>query len=279
MVVAAFPGVIIRYALLALLLWAQTAAAAELTLIIDDVGYRQTDKGVLALPAATTLSVLPHTPWGRQLAIAGWRRGNEIMLHLPMLADGGNALGPSALVGGMTPWEVQVTIKRALADIPFVQGINNHMGSTLTRQRPMMDSVMTEVADRDLYFVDSLTTPDSVAYDAAVAQGIPALKRHVFLDNETQEVDLQKQFDQAVTIAKRYGRAVLIGHPYPETLAFLEQTLPILEDQGVSLVPASALLSDEQRAQLRPLKPPTAFLHKLPTPQASQASLGGVRLH
>ncbi|WP_229360376.1 divergent polysaccharide deacetylase family protein [Ferrimonas sediminicola] len=249
-------------------MWTQGVTAAELTLIIDDVGYRQTDKGVLALPAATTLSVLPHTPWGRQLAVAGWRRGHEIMLHLPMLADGGNALGPSALVGGMSPWEMRLTIKRALADIPFVRGVNNHMGSTLTRQRPLMDRVMGELSQHHLYFVDSLTTPDSVAFDAAREQGIPALRRHVFLDNETEEVDLEKQFSQAITIARKHGQAVLIGHPYPETLAFLEQALPTLASQGVSLVPASALLSDKQRAQLRPMAPPTAFLHRLPEPNS-----------
>ncbi|USD37559.1 divergent polysaccharide deacetylase family protein [Ferrimonas sp. SCSIO 43195] len=268
--VATGSGVTIKQIVAAVLLCCSTlATAAELSLIIDDVGYRHTDHRVLNLPAGTTLSVLPHTPWGRQLAVSGWRQGHEIMLHLPMLAEAGNALGPSALLPGMSQWQVQLTIKRALADVPFVRGVNNHMGSELTRQRPMMDKVMTELAERKLFFVDSLTTPESVAYDSAAAHGIPALKRHVFLDNETQDVDLNRQFEQALTIAQKYGKAVLIGHPYPETLSYLERNLSRLPEMGIRLVPTSTLLSDRQRQWMRPVQPPTAYLHKLPAPVPS----------
>lgn len=252
-------------ALLALVLslLSVTVNAAKLALIIDDVGYRRTDVGVLNLPVPVTLSVLPHTPWGNELAIEGWRRGHEIMLHLPMVAEAGNKLGPSAITASMDEWQIALTIKRALADIPFVTGLNNHMGSQLTQQRQVMDRVMTEVSKQKLYFIDSLTTPESTAFEAAQNAGIPSLKRHVFLDNQLDEAYLQQQLQQAIDISKRYGKAILIGHPYPETLAFLETALPKLKQQDIQLVTPSSLLSKLQRAQLKTVAPATAYLHKL----------------
>ncbi|MGL5046800.1 MAG: divergent polysaccharide deacetylase family protein [Shewanella sp.] len=67
--------------------------ATKITLIIDDIDYRHTDKAVLALPSTVTLSALPHTPLGKDLANAAHQKGHEIMQHLPMQALNGKTLG------------------------------------------------------------------------------------------------------------------------------------------------------------------------------------------
>jgi polysaccharide deacetylase 2 family uncharacterized protein YibQ len=94
---------------------------------------------------------------------------------------------------------------------------------------------MSELQDRDLYFVDSRTTADTVAADAARAAGVPHLSRRVFLDNEPNVEAIAERFEFAVAEARRLGVAVAIGHPYPETIEFLQRALPQLEDESIQL--------------------------------------------
>ena len=97
-----------------------------------------------------------------------------------------------------------------------------------------------------LFFVDSLTSAYSIAWQQAVGQAVPALTRDVFLDNDTGIDALEKQFQQAMDIAKKHGSAVLIGHPYPTTVAFLNKSLGRLDEAGIRLVSASALIHNLQ---------------------------------
>lgn len=104
-----------------------------ITIIIDDIGYRYTDALALSLPSEVTFSVLPNTPLASELALSGHAQGRDIMLHLPMEAHSDRALGPAALTSDMYPEAISDTTRQALLSLPFAIGVNNHMGSRLTR--------------------------------------------------------------------------------------------------------------------------------------------------
>ncbi len=226
-----------------LLCCATVQAAPRLALIIDDVGAREADRAALTLPDSVTLAFLPHTPWGRELALAAWREDRELMLHLPMATTGPKSPGPWAIEPDLDRWQVQYRVKKALADIPFVSGVNNHMGSAVTPNPDQMAWVMEVLSLKGLYFVDSLTTADSRAYEQAQAWGVASLKRDVFLDPDRAPGTLETQWQTALAQAHRLGDVLVIGHPYPETLAFLQTALPALSEQGIQLVPLSALFT------------------------------------
>ena len=54
------------------------------------------------------------------------------------------------------------------------------------------------------------------------------------------------QFRRLLNLARLHGAAVAIGHPRPTTLAFLEQALPTLEQEGIELVPVKAVIRGQQ---------------------------------
>ncbi|MEZ9540195.1 divergent polysaccharide deacetylase family protein [Shewanella sp. 10N.286.51.B8] len=227
--------------LLALLLTAPVQAT-QIAIIIDDIGYRQTDEAVLSLPNGITLSVLPHTPLGQQLAKQGHQRGNEIMLHIPMQALNGKNLGQGGLTNEMDEQELKHQLKDSIANIPYAKGANNHMGSLLTQLESPMTWLMQSLKEQDLYFVDSRTTRFSVASEQAQQHEVPLLRRQIFLDNDVSEQALEKQFKQIILKAKNDENIVVIAHPYPETVHFLNQNLHRLEAEGISLVHTSKLL-------------------------------------
>jgi polysaccharide deacetylase 2 family uncharacterized protein YibQ len=222
---------------------AQTSSSAQLVIIIDDIGnnYAQ-GQAMVELEGPLTLAFLPHTPYAKKLASNAHQRDKEIILHAPMENSVAAPLGPGALTKALSKTEFQQTLTQAIAAIPYIQGINNHMGSALTQNAQAMQWVMETLQQEQLYFVDSLTSAKSVAYQQAKAHQLPALRRHVFLDNQKTEKALSLQWDKALRIAKKTGRAILIGHPYPESHAFLAKNLPKLAAQGIELVPASRLL-------------------------------------
>ncbi|NMH60091.1 divergent polysaccharide deacetylase family protein [Alteromonas ponticola] len=227
-------------------------AAPRIMLIMDDIGYRHTDRAALALPKEVIFSILPATPLAEELAVEASAQGRDVMLHLPMEALNGQKLGPQALQAGMFPNAISETFARAMDTVPFAIGVNNHMGSMLTQQTEPMLALMQEIKARDLFFVDSRTTVNSVAEQVARNIGLPVVSRNVFIDHTMTVESMEKSLQRLVSLAKRRGFAVGIAHPHPMTVRFLLESLPSLEQQGIYLVsanqyfkPASRMLAAE----------------------------------
>jgi polysaccharide deacetylase 2 family uncharacterized protein YibQ len=232
---------------------ASLPTTAKLVLILDDIGY-SAEAGLRAidLPALITFAVIPHTPHGKALAEAAHLAGRELMLHAPMSNLSGMELGEGGLTLQQSEEEFLQVLTASLADIPYIKGVNNHTGSELTAAVQPMQWVMQELKKRDLYFVDSMTTRDSVAGATAAQFRVPSLRRHVFLDNIQTAEAIHIEFKRAVALAQEQGYAVAIGHPYPETLAYLESALPLLAASQVEIVPVSVLLAQLEAAGQTP---------------------------
>ncbi len=215
----------------------------QVAIIIDDIGYQKVDPDIIRLPYALTVAVMPFTPNGHDMITLARQHGKEIMLHMPMEAVAQNhLLGKGALRRPMNKQQVQQALNKALDSVPQAIGVNNHMGSLYTSLPEQMDWVMQVVAARGLYFIDSKTTGKSVVTATTQKHGVKTRSRDVFLDNDKSYKALDRQFNQLIQLAKHHGHAVAIGHPYPETYRYLKKNLPRLAQQGIKVVPASALL-------------------------------------
>lgn len=218
------------------------AEPARLAIIIDDIGYNLAlSERAARLPGQFTLAVLPFTPHGNQVAHLADERGKELMLHLPMSNLKDMPLGRGGLTTGMARETLQNTLRADLVSLPLVRGVNNHMGSKLTQDAQAMGWVMSELAARKLYFIDSRTSPLTQAQRAAEQSGVPSTKRDVFLDDVIEPGAIRRQLDLALQLARKQGSAVAIGHPYPATLQLLENIQPLLSQANIQLVPASQL--------------------------------------
>jgi len=221
------------------------AAQAWVSIIIDDLGYGLDSGQALAdSPYAITLAIIPFTPHGRDIAELAHKQDKEVMLHAPMETMS-NTRWEAGLTTEMNEDQIITRMGEMLDNIPFVQGVNNHGGSKLTQDSGRMGWIMSYLAQRHLYFVDSRTISTSVASDAANQADIPNDSRDVFLDNVKDEGAIRKQIDKLRQIALKNGRAIGIGHPYDETLAALEKELPRFERAGIKLVKVSDLIQTE----------------------------------
>lgn len=217
-----------------------------ISIIIDDLGNDdQAGQRVIKLPGLLTYAFLPHTPHAQGLAELAFQLGKEILLHQPMEAMLHNALGPGGLTIDLSHRQFIEVLNSNMASIPHIAGINNHMGSLLTRHRVHMQWLMRYISQYDeLFYVDSYTTAATVVAQIANENWVPNMRRDVFLDNDRSPSSIEQQFDRLLSIAAKNGRALAIGHPYPETLAVLEKRLPKLRQSGYRLIPVSQLLNE-----------------------------------
>ena len=241
------------------------ALAPRIALIIDDLGYNlELGRRALALPGPITVAVLPFTPHTTALAQLAADAGIDVILHEPMQAADETVCAPGTLTTSMSDADLRGQLAHALAQVPQAIGVNNHTGSLLTAQRAPMVSLMAELHAQSLFFLDSRTTPDTVARDVAVERGVPSARRDVFLDHVVAAHDIAAEFERAISIARQQGHAVLIAHPYQLSLTFLEQALPTLAAQGIVLVKLATLLEPVSAPATPELRADRASLHTTP---------------
>jgi polysaccharide deacetylase 2 family uncharacterized protein YibQ len=216
----------------------------KVAIIVDDLGYdRRMAKKFLEMDAAFTFSVLPHTTYTKSIAREASKHGREIMLHLPMepLEFPQNDPGPGALLSAMGPDELIRQLKKNLAAVPGVKGVNNHMGSKMTADSTQMYQIFSVLKKQGLFFIDSRSTPETLGKPSARLFKVPFAERDVFIDHEYKPKFIRKQIKLLIQTARKNGKAVGIMHPSKTTYNILREMLPELKRQ-VQMVPASEVV-------------------------------------
>jgi len=233
--------------------WRRNAVAAPaldgrpaITLVIDDMGWmrRYTDQA-MALPGPLTLAWFPFAHKLPEQVAAAAARGHEAMLHMPMqgYSDSIKQTGPDPLRIDLPPEVNRALLRDAIAAVPGIVGVNNHMGTVATLDPLLMELVAREVQAHGMLFLDSVVVPHSVALCCAELAGVPAAARDVFIDNVGNPAVIWGQLAATEAFARRRGHAIAIAHPRPRTLAALEVWLPTLAAKGFALWPLSATVA------------------------------------
>ena len=213
-------------------------------IIIDDIGYdRKMADGFLDLGIPLTFSVLPMGTFNASI-VKKARAGNvEIMLHLPMEPDNYPSVnpGPGALLSSMTPDQLIAQLNADLDSIDGVRGVNNHMGSKLTASSEQLRQIFTILKKRDLFFVDSRTSVNTLCRPSAELLQLPFAERDVFIDHEPTREFVKKQLNLLIKRARRQGYAIGIAHPHSVTYRILKEQLPVLKKK-IEVVPASQVV-------------------------------------
>ena len=192
-----------------------------IAIIIDDMGYdRKLCEKFIRLAAPITCSILPGSPHRVEIAKYAHKNGKCIMLHLPMEPEQYPAInpGPGALLSSMPPDTLIRVLKQDLAAVPYISGVNNHMGSRLTADSDKMNQVLSILRTRHLFFIDSRTTAHTVARSSARLFSVPFAQRDIFLDNVPSKDRIEKQIEKLAS----YG---LTNKEIAEALGYDDSTL------------------------------------------------------
>jgi hypothetical protein len=214
-------------------------------IIIDDFGYRndKVSDGFLKLNAKMTYAVIPghsySSLFGRKAVDAGY----EVVVHMP-LENTGKTFGEEefVLLTSMKEDEMIKRLNKALDEIPTAIGMNNHQGSKASADSSVVISIAKVIKERNLFFIDSRTTAESIIESTMESLNIPTARRNVFLDNDDEEEKIIAQLMELAQKASELGFAIGIGHVKPKTLSVLEKYIPILKQRGFKFEFVSKML-------------------------------------
>jgi polysaccharide deacetylase 2 family uncharacterized protein YibQ len=197
--------------------------------------------GILVINAPLTLSILPQEVYSAWIAEEGYKLGRDVIMHVPMEATRPLKLGKGGLYTWMTDEEIANVMDKNVNSIPHIIGVSSHMGSAFTKDQRVMHAVISELKKKQLFFLDSVTSPRTVGYKTAKELGLKAYKRDVFLDDSNDPEDIAVQWNRLVRIARSKGYALALGHARKNTIEFLEETLK--NNSEVLVVPLTKLMN------------------------------------
>jgi polysaccharide deacetylase 2 family uncharacterized protein YibQ len=213
----------------------------KIVLILDDVGFdRQPVAEAVRIDPNLNFSVLPNAPHATEVATQLHQRGFEVLCHLPMEPEHFPRVSPGsgAVLVSMSDDEIARATIANVDGVPYALGVNNHMGSRATADRRVMTSVLGALPE-DMYFIDSRTTPVSVAAAVAHEMSIHSASRDVFLDDIETDAAVRRQLMDLAREADAHGIAIGIGHMYPVTIRVLSAEVPRLRREGWRFIRAS----------------------------------------
>lgn len=216
----------------------------KIVIIIDDLGLsHKSAKEIADLQGPLTMAFLPYAGGLKETTSYARQKGHELLIHVPMQPLNGKLdPGPVALTTDMSWPDFDKKLAIIFKSFDGYVGINNHMGSRLTQNKPAMKRLMRSLKEKGLLFVDSKTIATSVAADTARNHFVPYGERDVFLDHYTSLEAVRQSLKLTEQIARAKGQAIAIGHPKPRTIQALREWLPTLNEKGFSLVPVSAII-------------------------------------
>ena len=187
----------------------------RMAIIIDDAGndMKGTEE-ILDMPVKLTLAVMPFLSTTKKDAAAAHEKGMDVIVHMPMEPKSGRPewLGPGAITSSLTDEEVRERVEKAIDDVPYAIGMNNHMGSKVTSDKRIMSIVLDVCRERGLFFVDSRTNFRSVVGELAVSKNMPPVGNDIFLDDRNSKPHIRQQMELAAKRAAEKNMCVVIGH-------------------------------------------------------------------
>ena len=202
----------------------------KLAIIIDDITTSYQIKKAKEIGYTVNLAFLPPTKVHPNSANIAQDVENH-MIHLPLEASPNFTSQEKDVLNTSDSYEIiEKRIKHLRELYPKVIYTNNHTGSVFTENDNAMDNLYKALKKYNFIFVDSRTSPNSVAKKYAEKYAMPFYVRNTFIDNNKDKTYIKNQLLKAVTLAKKNGFAIAIGHPYKETFEVLKNSQEILEE-------------------------------------------------
>ena len=244
-------GLIIFVVILMFMLNRPPKPKGLIAFVLDDWGYNKKNiKRVLEIERPITIAILPNLRYSKYIADK-FRKNNDmydIILHLPLESKSGRAEEDNTIKESMTEEKILSILDDDIKTIPDIVGVSNHQGSKATEDKRVMKVVLNELKNRKLFFLDSVTSPESVCSDIARRIRLKYIQRDIFLDI-TDQTDLEhfedyikKQIRELMDAAIENGKAVGVGHNKKATLKVIKELIPEIEEKGIKIVPLKELV-------------------------------------
>ena len=218
--------------------WSDASGIPDIVIVVDDFGNSTALLDDYAqLPSEVVFAVLPDLPVTQKSGQVASQNGHEVIIHVPMQAEGGGNPGKRYIKTTSTQAEIAELLTAFKSQLPMAIGANNHMGSAVTANRDVMEIVLNELHAHNLFFLDSYTSGSSKGPSLARTLGYPALKRDMFLDvPDSSDATLAAKINSLGNFKGRREPIVVITHCHNrDKLTALQKFIAQIKGMGLKL--------------------------------------------
>lgn len=223
------------------------AGAPKIALVVGGVGLDPTaaNAAIDELPEAVTLAFAPYGAGLDALAQRARGRGHEILLQTPMepFDFPQNNPGPHTLLTGGQGGPDLTDLHWLMSRFTGYVGVMNYLGARFTADERALTPILTDIAERGLFFIDDGASPQSIAATLAPRMAAPCARVDIVLDAKETPQSIDAALAQLETLARQSGSAIGFATARPATIARLSRFARDLERRGVALAPVTATLS------------------------------------
>jgi polysaccharide deacetylase 2 family uncharacterized protein YibQ len=219
----------------------------RIALYIGGLGLNEaaTFAAIDRMPAAVSLA---FAPYGDHLDDAVHRAkavGHEVLLQIPMEAfgDPANRPGPHTLRADAAPRETVDDLHWLMSRMTGYAGVANFLGGKFSADKVAMTTMLQEIGERGLLYLDDGTSKRSLGPTLAPAMGVPAARADVVLDASPDLAAVRAALIRLEAVARDKGTAIGMASDLASDLDVIAAFATSLEAKGIALVPVSSLTS------------------------------------
>jgi polysaccharide deacetylase 2 family uncharacterized protein YibQ len=229
------------------------AAAAggkpRLAIVVTGLGINisGTLEAIAMLPDTVTLAFAPYGKDLDRTVGAARAEGHELFLEVPLepFDYPDNDPGPDTLLTGQAPRDNMQKLYRVMGKFGGYAGLINNMGARFTASAADFGPMMEELGARGLGYLDDGSSNRSLAPQLAAANRVPFATADMTLDANPARAPILKQLTALEDLARQQGSAVGLASALPVSVQTIAEWAKGLEERGIMVVPASALMQDE----------------------------------
>jgi polysaccharide deacetylase 2 family uncharacterized protein YibQ len=211
--------------------------------IVEDTAY-QTIVAYLSLPEKLSVSLLPGKKQSTLTTQLAGQYRKEVLIRLPLEPATKIPSGFPApvIMVHYSKETIRGILAQASASVPHSAGFINLWGSRALEDSRIMNIILSEIKDKKEFFVEVRTTKNSFAPAMAETLGVPYDEIAGAVSEKTK-ADIEKQLKSFCLTAQLTGSAIITAPVTPSFIAALKAALPWLRQNGVLLVPVSAIVN------------------------------------
>lgn len=215
----------------------------NVAIIVGGLGINRalTERAIDELPPNVTLA---FAPYARDLSF--WTKrareaGHEIMVEIPMENRAGDeqTLGPAALLTSRSQEENMQRLEWILSRFSGYFGVTNYLGAKFSGDRDAMEMLLARISAAGLSYID-----DTGALERMRVRGDHTVVNRLIDPGYGPDKSRSKRDLEALErIAANNGDALGKTYVHDETLSEIAAWANSLDERGIALAPASAVLA------------------------------------
>jgi uncharacterized protein len=223
------------------------ASGPRIALVVGgfDLTAEGPESAITKLPGAITLAFAPTGAAVEQQAAQARAAGHETVLQarLDDFSHSTNDLETHAPGTSASGAENLDSLRWQMGRFTGYVAVVNDSGGKFMADRQNMPTLLQEIADRGLGYLDVGAPPGSVGRDPAAMLPMPSARADLAIDANAAPETLDASLARLVGLARQRGSAIGVVSGAPADIARLERWANGLDSKGVALVPLSALMS------------------------------------